>query len=110
MLLFLEMLRQKNINFEVMRENANLKSQLESLQNCIQSLQLGMLNQTSLTQSVGIESKSTIEEPPRGNNDGNMNLDDSRALELQTWRETKDENFLLKAELTKCRYRFQWNK
>ena len=109
MLLFLEMLRQKNINFEVMRENANLKSQLESLQNCIQSLQLGMLNQTSLAKSVGIESTSTIEEP-RGNNNGNMKLDDSRALELQTWRETKDENFLLQAKLTKCRYRFQWNK
>lgn len=96
------MLRQKNINFEVIRENANLKSQLESLQSGIEGLKLGTINEIPPKASIDIASKS-INEETRGNNEAAITSDDNRTLELQALRETKDENSQLKAELTKCR-------
>ena len=83
-----------------------MKSQLEALQNGIEGLKLSTNNEITLKTPVDIVSLRNTKES-RGNNEVTITSDDDRALELQAWRETKDENFQLKAEVTKCRYVLQ---
>ena len=93
--------RDEEVN--LMKENANLRSQLESLQNQVELFHNESENFTSAMNSSEIES-STI--PHIGGVDKICDVDgiEKIALLRQKLRETKDENFNLKADLAKSRY------
>ena len=99
---FLEMLKQKTANFGLTRENANLKSQLESLQNRIECFKLGKNNEEYSKQILGPSIKDNIEGMIENKDeDTKKQLDYNASLHMQEWTDITDENFRLKAELMK---------
>ena len=98
---YLELVRQKAVNFDLLRENANLKSQLESLQNTVSGLKLNTRNDK--TEEKTLEKANdelyAIEQKAQEDNQIDMKLEQTN----QELMKAKDENFHLKAEVTKCR-------
>ena len=93
--------RDEEVN--LIKENANLRSQLESLQNQVELFHNESENFTSAMNSSEIEF-STI--PHIEDVDKTCDVDgmEKIALLTQELRETKEENFNLKADLAKSRY------
>ena len=95
---FLEMLKQAREDFGIIRENANLKSQLESLQTRIECFK--QLTNLQTLQTVNTSIKDNVEEMIE-NEDSKKRLEDNASLHMQEWTDTKDENVRLKTELMK---------
>ena len=91
------MARQKNVNFELIRENANLKSQLEALHNRIGGTNIG----TEFTPKQPLQTLQIIENK---DTERKTECDNSKSFSLKEMRDIKDENFRLKADSTKNRY------
>ena len=98
---YLELVRQKAVNFDLLRENANLKSQLESLQNTVNGLKLdARIDKTEeKTLEKAKDEVYAIEQKAQEDNQIDMKLEQTN----QELMMTKHENFHLKAEVTKCR-------
>ena len=98
---YLELVRQKAVNFDLLRENANLKSQLESLQNTVNGLKLNTRNDKTEEKTLDKANDKLYarEQKAQEDNQIDMKLEQSN----QELMMTKDENFHLKAEVTKCR-------
>ena len=98
---YLELVRQKAVNFDLLRENANLKSQLESLQNTVKGLKLdARIDKTEeKTLEKAKDEVYAIEQKAQEDNQIDMKLEQTN----QELMMTKDENFHLKAKVTKCR-------
>ena len=96
----LEIQKQKTANFDLTRENANLKSQLESLQNRIKYFKLDNNSEEPSKQTLDASIKHNVENKDE---DTKKQLEYNAALHMQEWTDTKDENFRLKAELMKYR-------
>ena len=98
---YLELVRQKAVNFDLLRENANLKSQLESLQNTVNGLKLDARNDK--TDEKNFEKAKdevyAIEQKAQEDKQMDMKLEQTN----QELMKTKNENLHLKAEVTKCR-------
>ena len=98
---YLELVRQKAVNFDLLRENANLKSQLESLQNTVNGLKLDARNDK--TDEKNFEKAKdevyAIEQKAQEDKQIDMKLEKTN----QELMKTKDEKLHLKAEVTKCR-------
>ena len=96
------MLKQKTANFDLIRENTNLKSQLESLQIRIECFKLGNKNEESSKLTLDTSIKENVEGMIKNKDeDTKKQLDYNASLHMQEWTDTKDENFRLKAELMK---------
>ena len=95
--------KQSNEEFNLIKENANLRSQLESLQNQVELFHNESENCTSVMNSSEIEF-STI--PHIEGVDKKCDADgiDKIALLTRELGEIRDENFNLKADLAKSRY------
>ena len=93
--------KQGNEEFDLIKENANLRSQLEALQNQAELFHKGSENFTSAMKSSEMEFSALPH-----NEDKKCDVDgiDKIALLTQELRETKVENFNLKADLAKSRY------
>ena len=99
---YLELVRQKAVNFDLLRENANLKSQLESLQNTVKGLRLSARSDKTEEKTLEKTKKDevyAIEQKAQEVNHIDMKLEETN----QELMKSKDENFHLKAEVTKCR-------
>ena len=95
--------KRTNEGFNLIEENANLRSQIESLQNQVQLFHNQSKSFTSAMNSSEMEF-STI--PHIEGVDEKCDVDgmENIALLTQELRETKDENYNLKADLAKSRY------
>ena len=95
------MVRQKAVNFDLLRENANLKSQLESLQNTVNGLKLNTRNDKTEEKTLEKSNDKLYarEQKAQEDNQIDMKLEQTN----QELMMTKDENFHLKAKVTKCR-------
>ena len=98
---YLELVRQKAVNFDLLRENANLKSQLESLQNTVNGLKLNTRNDKTEEKTLEKSNDKLYarEQKAQEDNQIDMKLEQTN----QELMMTKDENFHLKAKVTKCR-------
>ena len=96
------MLTQKTANFELIRENTNLKSQLESLHTRLECFNLRNKIEEPSQITLDTSIKDNVEEII-GNQDVDTKkqLDYNASLHMQEWTDTKDENFRLKAESIK---------
>ena len=95
--------KQSNEEFNLIKENANLRSQLDSLQNQVELFHNESENCTSVMNSSEIEF-STI--PHIEGVDKKCDADgiDNISLLTRQLAEIRDENFNLKADLAKSRY------
>ena len=95
--------KQGNEEFDLIKENANLRSQLEALQNQAELFHKGAENFTSAMKSSEMEFSAL---PHNEGVDKKCDVDgiEEIALLTQELRETKVENFNLKADLAKSRY------
>lgn len=93
----------RNEEFSLIKENANLRSQLESLQNQVELFHKEPENFTSAMNSSEMEF-STIPHIEGVDKKGDVDGIEKISILTQELRETKDENFNLKADLAKSRY------
>ena len=93
------MLKQKAVNFDLTRENTNLKSQLESLRNQIKCAQLDIKNEDSSKQTETLYQDYDQGRIKRNDEIAEKHLDFNSSLSIQEIRDTKDDNYRLKAEV-----------